>query len=216
MSKKFNKKFLVTVIGSQNTGKSTFIKDIIKKYSNNPIYEPFVTDECDYRKVIEEKHLSINREGNIESQRIIFDCLSQQVIDAIRNPLYKNVIFDRSPIDAFVYTKYLYDKGKVEKSDIFQMAFEMRKFAAIYDSIIYIPLDRCDNIKVVDDKFRDTDLDYRKYVDKLFREAQCFLDCNTLNKIIEISGTREERIERFYNMLSDNFVVKDSWVNNID
>ena len=65
-----SKKFLVTVIGSQNTGKTTFINDIIAKYADNPIYEPFITDKCDYRKVIEEMNLSINREGNIESQKV--------------------------------------------------------------------------------------------------------------------------------------------------
>ena len=210
-----NSKYLVTVIGSQNTGKSTFISDIIKKYENNSIYEPFVTDKCDYRKVIEEKNLSINREGNIESQRIIFNCLADQVINSIRNPLYKNVIFDRSPIDALVYTMYLYDQHKVTKEDIKQMSYEMNKYSSLYDTIIYIPLSKCEDIKVVDDKFRDTDLEYRRYVDMLFQKALVFLDRDTYGKVIEIYGTREERVERFYKDLSENFVVKQDWLSSL-
>ena len=210
-----NSKYLVTVIGSQNTGKSTFISDIIKKYENNPIFEPFVTDKCDYRKVIEEKNLSINREGNIESQRIIFNCLADQVINSIRNPLYKNVIFDRSPIDALVYTMYLYDQHKVTKEDIKQMSYEMNKYSSLYDTIIYIPLSKCEDIKVVDDKFRDTDLEYRRYVDMLFQKALVFLDRDTYGKVIEIYGTREERVERFYKDLSENFVVKQDWLSSL-
>jgi len=210
-----NKKYLCAVIGSQNTGKSTFIKDVLSKYSNNPIYEDFVTDECDYRKVIEEKHLSINREGNLESQRVIFDCLSNQVINAIRNPLYRNVIFDRSPIDAWVYTRYLYDKSKIDKDSIIQMSYEMSKFASMYDTIIYIPLSECNDIKIVDDKFRDTDPEYRKYVDNLFNMAMLFLDDETNRKIVKIYGTRQERVKRFYESCSNKFVIKKSWFDNI-
>lgn len=206
-------KFLCTIIGSQNTGKSTFIKDIIEKYSSNSIYEPFQTDEFDYRKIIAEKNLSINREGNLESQRIIFDCLANQVINAIRNPNYKNVIFDRSPIDAWVYTKYLYDKGKIDKTSIMQMAYEMKKYSSLYDVIFYIPLKGCDNIEVVDDKFRDTDLEYRKYVDELFQQALILLDKEGSNKVIEIYGSREERIEKFYYECRDKMIIKRDWLN---
>lgn len=211
-----NLKFLCAVIGSQNTGKSTFIKDVIKKYSDNPIYEPFVTNECDYRKVIEEKHLSINREGNLESQRVILDCLVNQVIDTIKDPNCSNVIFDRSPIDAFVYSKYLNDKGKIDNESIEQMAYEMYKFSSLYDRIVYIPLNKCDDIKVIDDKFRDTDLEYRAYVDKLFSESIKQLDEITRHKVYEIYGTREQRLELFYQNFSDYFIIKNSWWKNID
>ena len=204
-------KFLCAVIGSQNTGKSTFIKDVIRKYSDNSIYEPFVTSDCDYRKIIEEKHLSINREGNLESQRIILDCLVKQVIDTIKDPNCNNVIFDRSPIDAFVYSKYLNDKGKIDNESIEQMSYEMYKFSSLYDGIIYIPLNECNDIKVVDDKFRDTDLEYRAYVDKLFSESINLLDETTRDNVYEIYGSREQRLEMFYENFNQDFVIKDSW-----
>lgn len=209
----WNNKFLCAVIGSQNTGKSTFIKDIIDKYQNNSIFEPFVTDPVDYRKIIEERNLTINREGNLESQRIIFDCLSDQAIRAIRNPDFKNVIFDRCPLDSLVYTMYLFDshKGGVTQPDIDQMIVEMKRFIRLYDAVCYIPLDMCDDITVVDDKFRDTDLEYRQYVDKLFKKAIESLEDIDADKIVEIYGNRQERVSMFYEQLHHMFAMKPEW-----
>lgn len=206
-------KFMCAVIGSQNTGKSTFIKDIIDKYANNEIYEPFVTDPIDYRKVIESKNLKINREGNLESQRVIFDCLADQTINAIRKPQLKNVIFDRCPLDSLVYTMYLFDmkKGGVAQQDIDQMISEMKRFIRLYDAVLYIPLEKCENVEVVDDKFRDTDQEYRIYVDRLFKLAIDSLESIDRDKIIQIYGTREERLHQFYDKLHDSFVVKKTW-----
>ena len=206
------KKFLCTVIGSQNTGKSTFINDVIEKYSNNQVYEPFITTQATYREIIKEKNLQINREGNLESQRIIFDNLVDQLVSAIRNPDMKNVIFDRSPIDALAYTVYLKDKGKIEQSAIEQMVEEMTRFVRMYDSIVYVPLSECENVKVVDDKFRDTDLVYRAYVDNLFRKAIDLLDDIDREKVVEIYGDREERVKMFYDLLANKFVMKEDWI----
>jgi hypothetical protein len=149
----------------------------------------------------------------LESQRIIFDCLSDQVIRAIRNPEIKNVIFDRCPIDSFVYTMYLFNhnKGGITKNDIDQMISEMKRFIRLYDAVCYIPLEKCENVVVVDDTFRDTDLKYRAYVDGLFKKAILSLDEIDYNKIIEIYGSREERVSQFYEKLHSKFVVKPTW-----
>ena len=61
-------KLVIGVIGTQNTGKSTFIKDILEKFKGTAM--EFQTVGCDYRKKIEERGLKINREGNLESQKI--------------------------------------------------------------------------------------------------------------------------------------------------
>lgn len=205
-------KFLVTVIGSQNTGKSTFIKDIIDKYQNNPVYEPFYTPQMDYRKVIESKGLKINREGNYESQRAILDCLVDGTVEAIRNPKWKNVIFDRCPIDNVVYSMYLNYQGKINDDQINQAVSEMKRFVRLYDTIIYIPLDQCDDIEVIDDKFRDTDLNYRLYVDKLFQQVISDLDEIDKEKIVKIYGTRDDRLCMFFSKLNHKFVIRKEWL----
>lgn len=56
-------KFVVGVIGTQNTGKSTFINDLISKFQHS--HSQFITVGCDYRKKVEEAGLQINRNGNL-------------------------------------------------------------------------------------------------------------------------------------------------------
>lgn len=70
-----HQKFIIAVCGTQNTGKSTFVKDLIAYYENNMLVMPFKTNNVDYRQKIESAGLKINRDGNLESQKIIFDCL---------------------------------------------------------------------------------------------------------------------------------------------
>ena len=48
-----NNKLIVGVIGTQNIGKSTFIKDILEKFKGTEM--EFKTVGCDYRKKIEER-----------------------------------------------------------------------------------------------------------------------------------------------------------------
>ena len=73
---------IVGVVGTQNTGKSTFIQDVrnATAYRANESNR-FVTVGVDYRKKIADLGLQINRNGNIESQNIIFDCLVGESID---------------------------------------------------------------------------------------------------------------------------------------
>ena len=99
-----NNKFIVGVMGTQNTGKSTFIQDILYEFSETSMQ--FRTVGCDYRKKIEEKGLRINRTGNLMSQRIIMDTLLEQ-LDIIGKMPDGNYITDRTPLDAYVYTIYL-------------------------------------------------------------------------------------------------------------
>ena len=49
------RKLVIGVIGTQNTGKSTFIKDILEKFKRTEM--EFKTVGCDYRKKIEERGL---------------------------------------------------------------------------------------------------------------------------------------------------------------
>lgn len=198
------KKFVVGVVGTQNTGKSTFIKNLIEKFKHTPM--EFKMVGCDYRKKIEEKGLKINRNGNLESQKIIFDTLVEQldIIDKMPDGYY---ITDRSPLDAYVYTCYLWEHGQLNgvKYDELNMMYD--KLCAEmgrYDRVVYIDLDKCDNVEVVDDKFRDTNLEYRKEIDGLFKGVIESLECNgVLRGKVErnIFGTREERVEKFIDLV---------------
>lgn len=199
-------KFVVGVIGTQNTGKSTFIKDILEKFKGTAM--EFKTVGCDYRKKIEERGLKINRNGNLESQKIIFNTLVEQldIIDGMPNGCY---LTDRTPIDAYVYTKYLKEhkpESGITEDDLEAMFNKLCCEIGRYDKIVFLDLDRCGNVVVVDDKFRDTNLEYRREIDWLFKDTLLKLVLSGVlpaSKVSDsISGTRDERIGKFIELIN--------------
>jgi uridine kinase len=93
---------LVSIIGTQCIGKSTFIKDFV---NTNP---KFILPNIDYRKIIEKNNLQLNRDGNYRSQKCLFDFMKQQLLELAKN---KDVyyIIDRSLVDVIAYSMWLYD-----------------------------------------------------------------------------------------------------------
>lgn len=192
---------IYTVIGTQNTGKTTLINAFLEATPD------FTTTELDYRKLIRAFELKINRNGNAPSQKLIFNSLLSQLIDTfIQTKLdnsSKNTIFDRSIIDAYVYTLWLYEniyKNSDAHHDEFVKVLSYMKECTLqnvnmYDKIFYIPLEQCTDVKIVADNFRDTDTHYRTQVDELFKyvlfdELYMFSD-----KITFVFGTTKERLE---------------------
>ena len=200
-----NGKLVVGVIGTQNTGKSTFIKDILEKFKGTPM--EFKTVGCDYRKKIEERGLRINREGNLESQRIIFETLVEQldIIDKMPDGCY---LTDRSPIDAYAYTRYLKAHNPslgITEDDLQNMFNKLCCEIGRYDKIVFLDLDKCGNVVVVDDKFRDTNLEYRQEIDWLFKDTLLKLVLSgvlPVNKVSDsVYGTRDERLSKFIEVI---------------
>ena len=205
-----NSKFVVGVIGTQNTGKSTFIKDLLERLKGTPM--EFKTVGCDYREKIRQAGLKINRDGNLECQKIIFDTLVEQ-LDVIDGMPSGNYITDRSPMDAYVYTEYLFRHRPelgIRQSDMDEMFDRLQQNMDRYDRIVFLDLDKCANVEVVDDKFRDTNLEYRKEIDQIFKEVIGRLGTAYLwGKLsTDIQGTRENRVERFLEMESGSFIVE--------
>ena len=203
-----NNKFIVGVIGTQNTGKSTFIKDILEKFNGTEM--EFKTVGCDYRKKIEERGLQINRNGNLECQKIICDTLIEQ-LDIINGMGNGNYITDRSPIDAYAYSVYLMrhnpDSG-VTQDALDEMLIKVCNSIVAYDKIIYIDLANCENVNVVDDKFRDTNLEYRTEIDSIFKETFALIGEDILKRRLcdSIMGSREERVEKFVDLFAERMV----------
>lgn len=180
---------VISAIGTQCIGKSTFIKDFIAANSK------FILPDINYRKVIEKNNLRLNRDGNYRSQRYLFDFMQDQVIELAKDK-NKFYIVDRSLIDVVAYSMWLYEnKPEVFTEDqMCRMFVELFDHVKNYDFVIYIPLNMCNNVTIEDDKFRDTNIEYREYVDNNFKYI-----LNTYSKalpeIVTIYGNRTERVD---------------------
>ena len=122
-----------------------------------------------------------------------------------------NYITDRSPIDAYAYSIYLMrhnpDSG-VTQDALDEMLIKVCNSIVAYDKIIYIDLANCENVNVVDDKFRDTNLEYRTEIDSIFKETFALIGEDILKRRLcdSIMGSREERVEKFVDLFSERLV----------
>ena len=186
------------VVGTQNTGKTTFIKDVVDSTSDRREWFRFTNSGVDYRDKITKMGLVINRNGNEECQKVIFDTLTDNLLMNVRSPKSSRVILDRTPLDAFVYTKWHdeYGNHSVSRDTIVKMWRSLERSMRCLDRIVWIPLSMCDNVKVVDDKFRDTDVEYRRQIDGLFGRYLHLLSSQGM-KVTMVYGSRDERVRAF-------------------
>lgn len=179
----------LAVIGPQNTGKTTFLKDFIKAFPH------YTTPKGTYRDVINRHRLKINRETSELSQLEIRDFIFNQ----IKNFQGENVIFDRSLLDNYVYSLAQYKQGKMRKKFIDETKRMMYTSLTHIDRLIFIPT--AVGVGLVDDKLRDTDRLYIDYINKLFLEEILDLVRQSPIPVWVISGDRETRIKDVSNML---------------
>ena len=191
---------IVGIVGTANTGKTTLIKDVVDSENNarDRDYQWTLYGK-DYRKTIEEKGLKINREGNEECQQVIHDTLLQNIIDASNESFHKRMVMDRTILDSFAYTywHYRYGTSAIKTETLDKMWRQVVKFSKLYTRILYIPLCFCGDVKVVDDRFRDTNSEYRSQIDRIFAAEFLSLSRNG-SRMDVIYGSREERVKRFY------------------
>jgi hypothetical protein len=188
----------ICVSSVAGTGKTTFVKDFLNNWPN------YKSSGETYRKLISEKGLTLNKEGNKNSQQIILDCLLDE---AMKYKKTDNVIHDRGTIDNLIYTLWLKAKNKGEIDDNFlQKTFQLVKQSMFfYDVIFYIPYDD-ETITKEERENRETDKTYNSELDNFFKAVnQMYYDKNThlfpfnddsgVPALIEIFGNRQERIE---------------------
>lgn len=169
---------LVSFTGAQSSGKTTLLKrarvdELFRKWS----FVPEVT------RVVKRMGFDINEMGDNETQLFILS-------EHLRNHYYsKNTMLDRCIIDGLVYTRYLCEKGKVDKW-VYQHAKHL--FDLLIDKIdIVFYTDP--NIPLIDDGERSVDVEFREKIIKIFEETM-----NTpkvIDKTVRLHGDACERYE---------------------
>jgi len=193
----------IAIIGTQNTGKTTFVNDFIKKW---PMYK---TLDKSYRDILKEKELPHSKNATEETQKVILDFLIDQVTESSKED---NIILDRSVLDCLAYSTWLCLNEKVSEKFLDQQRIIVRETLKLYDVLFFIPLTKASPIEIQNDGFREIDPIFREEIDnifKVFQESYHNGDGRVFPKddtpaIIEIFGSPEERIK-----LTEFYITED-------
>ena len=153
----------IAVSGTASTGKTTFIKDFLKKWKN------YSTPEKTYRDVLKEKKLNHSDKTNKETQKCILDFLVNQQREYTKDD---NVIFDRCPWDNLVYSMWAMEQGDsdIDEKFIDECIPIVRSSMKDIDVIFFTPITKASPIKIEDDGVRQADEQYIKSIDSIFKE----------------------------------------------
>ena len=172
----------IAVIGPQNTGKTTFVKDFIEAFPQ------FSTPNKSYRDLVIEENLVINQETSEQSQRAIRDFLLKQQENFEQRP----AIFDRCVVDNYIYTKARYMAGGIRETFVEETAAIMYRSVTFFDTIIFIPT--AGSVAFEEDTLRDTDRLFADQINRLYINTLFSLRNAIPHPIIAITGSREDRV----------------------
>ncbi len=174
----------IAVIGPQNTGKSTFIKDFLKEFPH------YSTPQETYRDVIESKGLHVNQESTLDAQKEIRDFMFGQ----LRHNSDYNIIFDRCMVDNYVYSYVQYEKGELPKWFVDETEAMMKDLLQSVDLYLFIPT--AVSVLLVDDGTRDVNPGYIDTVNHHFLRILFELARTHHITVKVISGSRQGRMEQ--------------------
>lgn len=179
---------LVAFSGVQGVGKSTLV-GMMKK--DRQFCNYLFCDEI-VRKLAA-SGVSINENGDDETQRRVMqshlDNLSKRF-----NASISGIVVDRCILDGFVYSKYLFDNGKIT-ADTFQLAYNsFRNHYHLYDAIFYMKPE----FDLVPDGVRSENKKFRDDISKIFDSVVKKYDID----VCLLTGSVEERYTSVLNKLT--------------
>lgn len=171
----------IAITGAQSTGKSTLLR-FLKQDDDLKGFE-FI-DEL--TRKIAAKGININEEGSNMSQIFTITIHAENIVK-------DHFISDRCALDGLVYTKWLFDQGKVDKWILDYAIGVAKEVIPRYDYIFYLPAE----IPIEDDGVRSADIKFRDDIVALFESYTKELGV----KLIELSGSVRDRAKLFKRVL---------------
>ena len=184
----------LAVSGTASQGKTTLIKDFLA------VWSMYTTPSKSYRDVLSENNLLHSSKTTQHTQQCILDFMVKQLSETNKDD---NIILDRCPLDNLIYSMWMNSKDNKAVTDSFisESIKKMQQSMKHIDIIFWIPYS--ESIAIASDDLRDTDVEYIKEIDALFKEIYTqslyndkfsLLPKGDRPPIIMVSGTRENRI----------------------
>ena len=186
--------------GAQCTGKTTLLKHL---YKENGIY-PFEFVPEVTRLIKREYNMPINESGDDLTQLLIMTEHVRNIFRDGADRLVRGVhqILDRCALDGIVYSHYLLDKGKINRTTYDACDLIYKKLINKYDVIFYTSPD---DVKLVDDGERSIDIKFRENIINLFN---MYME-SYKGEIVTLRGSVKERLKSIKETLeSHNIDIK--------
>lgn len=150
--------------GAHCSGKTTRSKLIYSALKNNGFSVEYREDNirsCPY---------SLNEQGSYISQKWILSFFRKRDLKETDHDI---VVMDRCSIDTIPYTLYLYEKGRVTKEECDELIQEAKEiyYQILGERIVFY----CEPLPIVDDGFRSSDEEYRKFIATKFEYVLKFV-----------------------------------------
>lgn len=144
----------ISISGAQGVGKTTLINEL------KTALPEFIFISEVVRSLIKEKNININKDGDKISQHLIFKKHRENLDNE------KDLITDRSVIDAFAYTLWSYNHGKFEKKDYHLFTSYFQATYKHYTHFFYIQPE----FNLVDDGVRSVDKEFQTQIHGIFMD----------------------------------------------
>lgn len=187
---------IISISGTHCNGKSSIFKEISEELKGDSRFQ-FIGGPT---RKLKEDGVPINKEESDNYDETQLRCLSYDLETIRKASQFKGyTITERSILDTYVYTKYLFDQGKVSN-----YVFELVKQAYLLNckefTAFFIPTHF--DLKYEKDGVRDGDIQFREDIYKYFYDEY------HTTQFHWISGTMYVRVGHLYDVIKHYFKLK--------
>lgn len=179
----------IAFIGSHCTGKTTTLKDIEAYFFDHHIVTEVI------RQIHSEKTLPINEQSTEETQAVLLDAYLDILIN---DNLF---ISDRSILDVFSYTTWLFQNQKVSESFYQDQKKKVLDNFSLYDYVFYFPIE----FELKEDGVRSIDPSFREQIAQIMEEI---IKENSL-VVFPVTGKRDKRTKYILELTNRHGVSKE-------
>lgn len=199
----------LSISGTAGQGKTTLLNEFLKKWD---MYE---TPKVSYRSIVDKKSTkkkkTHSKNTNKETQWAI---LNHMIDDMTKYDKDSYVIYDRCPLDNLIYSMWAYHKNVSDIDEVFieRCIPVVRESMKFLDILFFVPITNVVQSAIEDDGKRETDVEYIKEIDNLFKamyanwakEDERFFPKEDRAAIVEVFGSTEDRLTMLGFYINDN------------